>query len=71
MESINYVSKELLKNTTAIWNELTLDEKKYLEISHEFSKDFLDILGRILDPNSTYSDIYISFPTSDKKIKIK
>ena len=46
-------------------------EKKYLEISHEFSKDSLDILGRILDPNSTYSDIYISFPTSDKKIKIK
>lgn len=46
-------------------------EKKYLEISHEFSKDSLDILGRIFDPNSTYSDIHISFANSDKKIKIK
>ena len=45
--------------------------KKYLEISHEFSKDSLDILGRIFDPNSAYSDIYVSFANSDKKIKIK
>lgn len=46
-------------------------EKKYLEIAEKFSQNSLDCLGRIFDPNSAYSSIYISFPCSDKKIKIK
>lgn len=46
-------------------------EQKYLEISESFSEDALKSLSIILDPNSTYSNICISFPHSDKKIKIK
>lgn len=46
-------------------------EQKYLERASSFSKDALKVLGVILDPNSAYSDIYISFPNIDKKIKIK
>jgi hypothetical protein len=46
-------------------------EKKYLEMANEFSNDSLNVLSVILDPNSTYSNIYISFPYSENKIKIK
>ena len=46
-------------------------EKKYLEMASEFSNDSLKVLSVILDPNSTYSNIYISFPYSENKIKIK
>ena len=46
-------------------------EKKYLETASEFSDDSLRVLAAILDPNSAYSNIYISFPHSENKIKIK
>jgi hypothetical protein len=46
-------------------------EQKYLEIANGFSNDSLNILASILDLNSAYSSIYISFPNTDKKIKIK
>ena len=51
--------------------EATSYEQKYLEIAESFSEDSLRTLGAILDPSSIYSDIYISFPHTDKKIKIK
>ena len=41
MESINYVSKELLKNTTAIWNGLTSLEQQYLNEKTTLISDML------------------------------
>lgn len=46
-------------------------EQKYLEIVESFSEDTLEILKTVLDPNSIYKNICISFPHVDKKIKIK
>ena len=48
-----------------------IHESKYTEIAEKFSKSTISALEEILDPNKTYSRINITFPYSDKIIKIK
>lgn len=71
VESLSFCLDGLSKCDCSNKPDMESFEKKYLEIAESFSKDALDILSQILDANSTYSNIYISFPHSDKKIKIK
>lgn len=46
-------------------------ETKYVEIAEKFSQESIKVLAGILDPNNTYSGVTITFPYSDKIIKIK
>lgn len=48
-----------------------IHENKYVEIADKFSQETIKILAEILDPNKTYSNISITFPHTNKIIKIK
>ena len=71
VECLSFCIDGLNKCNCSNKKESTPYEQKYLEIAESFSEDSLRTLGAILDPSSIYSDIYISFPHTDKKIKIK
>lgn len=71
VEALNFCLEGLGKCDCSNKPNIQTYEKKYLQIAARFSKETIEILSEILDPNKTYSNISISFPDSNNKIKVK
>lgn len=71
VEALSFCLDNLSKCNCSDMKSSEAYENKYVEFAEKFSKDTVEILAQILDPNKTYSSVIISFPYTDKYIKIK
>lgn len=71
VDALSFCIDSLSKCNCANKPATEIHESKYVEIASKFSQETVNILAEILDPNKAYSAINITFPHSNKIIKIK